>query len=375
MSRAHHKLVGEGKSGCVFDPPLPCVRGTTSASGEGIVGKVVARDRAGREVKKSAEIRKVDHDGAFSSRYLGVCEVDVDRSRAALETCGIQAIRGAGKGGLTQLMFDDAGESFKAWDKRSASSASPSASASACTPEILQVISASVTLFDGLARLAAHGLCHCDVHDGNVAVDAARRMRLIDFGRVTRLGDIFKWNGKPATYRWFNAPEQMLLMTPAMPWDERIAAIEYELRDRTPYLLGPLQHDQLVALAAELERRGGRHPPPSGGGRRGKEHRGHRHGHRGADAIAIAIADPAYASLAGKQDSYRLGMLLKNLLARRCAADDGTVPPIIPATLGVITDMNAFTRPDAAEAARLWRAACSSLLPTPPRASVSTTPR
>lgn len=172
--------LGEGSYGCVYEHPIPCraelARGRAEGRAEGkgdpkrrhhMVGKVLREKDAVIELKISTVLQVIpDWRNYFVLQSKADCNREnFARARVTLaDDCGI--IDRAKDSDLIQLISSYGGQTL--FD----------------TPvtQSFHFEAALRHMLEGATRLEEAGVCHFDLHEGNVVVGSGGVLRLIDFG-------------------------------------------------------------------------------------------------------------------------------------------------------------------------------------------------
>jgi hypothetical protein len=167
-----HK-VGEGSYGCVYQPPIPCkaeltrkaeAKAETKAKKRTrVVGKILREKNAEVELKLSTVLQAIPD---WKNYFILQEEADCDSSNFArarhtlASECGI--MDRAKNSDLIQLLSSYGGDTL--FD----------------TPitRDFKYVAAFRHMLEGGVRLESQGVCHFDIHEGNVV----QGLRLIDFG-------------------------------------------------------------------------------------------------------------------------------------------------------------------------------------------------
>lgn len=152
-SEQEHRIIGEGISGRVYRPELPCASGAKLCPDDKhCVGKVFKWDAdLATEQANHARVHAVDPAGDFTAVLYGDCATPIGN----------------------QLVYSDAGEPLEV-----------ASTGSMLRLGLLQVFENLQPLFGALAAMAERGLVHGDVHGSNIVFMPPRGpLRFIDFGR------------------------------------------------------------------------------------------------------------------------------------------------------------------------------------------------
>lgn len=162
--------LGEGSYGCVYETPIPCKAELTKANSKRhrhMVGKVLREKDAVVELKISTILQTVpDWKNYFVLQSQADCNpANFSRARVTLaDDCAI--IDRAQNSDLIQLISSYGGQTL--FD----------------TPvtKSFDFERALRHMLEGGVRLESAGVCHFDLHEGNVVVGSGEILRLIDFG-------------------------------------------------------------------------------------------------------------------------------------------------------------------------------------------------
>ena len=160
-------LLQEGSYGCAFTPSLPCKKSKARSKAARIVGKIIKKENAEVELSIGTLIRGIE---GWSNYYIIQEEDDCTKSN------------------FTQLRKEYA-QQCKLYRKSSDSKLTQLLSPYGGTPLRLYGITASFNFIDtlrhmleGVAKLNEQGICHFDLHEGNILVDTNDVCKVIDFG-------------------------------------------------------------------------------------------------------------------------------------------------------------------------------------------------
>ena len=253
------RILGSGKSGCVFDPAPPCAGGTVFKS----LGKLVRED-VSSELRIGRQIMRLPTASAYFSAATQVCVPetpvrDPDASKCEMLTkpekfdnypLGLLAVQDAGitlddyaQGNLQRLI-----DNYK---------------------------HIAIHLLEGLVVLHKNGIVHNDIHAGNILVDRLNVARFIDFGRSFKINEIRKWEDVNLSKRF--SPSYVLHPPELHTWTMIRAGIQpsvgirqmlekreyYQLQDRFPErfplesaILEFIQRDPILKKRQEALRAG-----------------------------------------------------------------------------------------------------------------------
>jgi len=173
MREGEPHLLQEGSYGCAFTPALPCKKTKSKQSGTRTVGKIIKPEHAKVELSIASLIQGID---GWESYYIiqekDSCSTANFKRLRKVYAQQCKLYRKTENAGLMQLLSPYGG-----------------------TPLRLYNIHASFSymatlrhMLEGVTKLNEQGICHCDLHEGNILVDINDTFKLIDFGAAF-LGD------------------------------------------------------------------------------------------------------------------------------------------------------------------------------------------
>ena len=165
------RKLAEGSYGCVYTPPVPCKKEGSHSSRT--IGKVLRQKNAVIELRISTVLRSIpDWQKYFLLQEKAACETsNFERVRPTLaRDCDI--IAKAHDSDLIQLLSPYGGQILFHTH---------------ITPEF-DYVGSLRHMLKAAVLLEEQGVCHYDLHDGNVTIDSKGTMRLLDFGS-SFLGD------------------------------------------------------------------------------------------------------------------------------------------------------------------------------------------
>ena len=183
------KLIQEGTYGCVVSPPLPCSSGPSGLSGPKgpkepkepktpqqtrTVGKIIRKKNSVNELKISTLVKSIPG----YARYYIVQEKDDCSTKDFSELRNkyqqqCKVYRQTASDQLVQLVSPYAGSPIR----------------SLGITDSFDFIGSLRHVLEGVSKLEEQGICHFDLHNGNVLVDFKGTFRFIDFGSAF-LGDL-----------------------------------------------------------------------------------------------------------------------------------------------------------------------------------------
>lgn len=169
------KVLGEGSYGCVVHPPIECKKSKLSKKNRSrAVGKLIRLRNAKTEIKMSTYLKAIpgweryyiveEKDDCTQSNFKEYRKLHMTQCKLLEKTYDTQLVQLlAPYGG--RMLFDIS-----------------------ITPTF-NYIKSFQHMLEGIDRLTKQGICHFDLHDGNILVDFHGTMRIIDFGSAF-LGDL-----------------------------------------------------------------------------------------------------------------------------------------------------------------------------------------
>lgn len=166
------EILGEGSYGCAFKGGIPCR--SERRSGSHVVGKILREKDAAIELNISAVLESVpDWKDYFVLQKEADCDAaNFSKARHDLATECTLLMR-TKDDDLVQLLSSYGGKTL--FDIPITQS--------------LDFEAGLRHMLEGCVRLAAQGVCHFDLHEGNVVSGVAGVLRLIDFGSAIQ-GDL-----------------------------------------------------------------------------------------------------------------------------------------------------------------------------------------
>ena len=168
------EVIGEGTYGCVIKPPIPCKKTKMSEKSKSrAIGKIIRLRNAKVEIKMSTYLKGIpgweryyiveDKDECSTTNFKEYRRIYADQCKVFDKVPDNQ---------LVQLLAPYGGKML--FDMN-------------VTPQFNYLRSLRHML-EGVSKLEKQGICHFDLHDGNILVDYHGTMRIIDFGSAF-LGD------------------------------------------------------------------------------------------------------------------------------------------------------------------------------------------
>ena len=166
------KVVQEGTYGCVVKPPLPCVK--TKAAKDN-VGKIIRKKDTDIELSIATLVKAIngwenyyvlqDEDNCSTQNFTKLRPMYASQCRVYTESENSE---------LVQLLSPFSGNPVYGLNATKISS--------------IDYIGSLKHLLTAVTKLNYQGICHFDLHENNILVDASGTMRIIDFGSAF-LGD------------------------------------------------------------------------------------------------------------------------------------------------------------------------------------------
>lgn len=180
MGEPKSLLIREGSYGCAFTPPLPCkkskaknAKNAKNAKKGRIVGKILKKKDAFIELSIAEIIRKIpDYQRYFLIQEKDNCTDENFKDMREKYKGECKIYRSSSKYDLLQLISPYGGESLL----------------HIRITEQFDFIGTLRHMLEAVELMNSKGLCHSDIHEGNILVDAHNTLRIIDFG-ATFLGD------------------------------------------------------------------------------------------------------------------------------------------------------------------------------------------
>ena len=237
MMTLTHKLLGQGRYGCVFEPPIPCKNGTTLT---GRVGKFIPDpEEANDEYLIMKKVAIIDPIGKYTNLMTEACDLDAEtleqiedikRCRSYNENRDNKTFK--------QLVYAHKGTSLDRCFKEGMSE------------EVL--LHGALYIAEGLHMLSNGGLCHLDLKPDNIIVGEDGSFRMIDFGLSAPLKYVY---GPECSYLWtqpycFHPPEFKLMAKKA--WSRNTHSFLVDRLHMIDLDVNTLE-DQINAYTEELQ--------------------------------------------------------------------------------------------------------------------------
>ncbi len=160
------KLIQEGSYGCAYTPPLPC-RKSKLKKRKSLVGKITKRKEAKVELSISTLIEGIPgYSRYFISEKEDTCDTKNFSSLRQTYSKTCELYDSSKDKNLIQLISSFGGRSLES------------------TPinARFDYVEVFRHLLEGIVLLHKQDICHSDIHEGNVLIDAKGTARFIDFG-------------------------------------------------------------------------------------------------------------------------------------------------------------------------------------------------
>ena len=161
----HSTLIQEGSYGCAFTPKLPCKK--SSKSDKRMVGKIIRKTNAKIELEAASLVQGIpgwqryyiiqEKDNCDTKNFQELREVYEDDCKT---------LRKAKDSSLIQLLSPYGGRSFH----------------SLAITSSFDFMRNLRHMLEGIELLEKQGICHYDLHEGNILVDNRGTFLIIDFG-------------------------------------------------------------------------------------------------------------------------------------------------------------------------------------------------
>jgi serine/threonine protein kinase len=161
------KLIQEGSYGCAFTPPLPCKKGKKLKGKKKIVGKILKKKDAEIELSISNLIEGIPgYSRYFIVEVQDNCSAqNFSRLRSEYASmCKLYAKRSDNE--LVQLLSAFGGRSLE----------------KTLITDKFDFVNLMTHVLEGVVLLHKQGICHGDIHEGNVLIAPNGTPRIIDFG-------------------------------------------------------------------------------------------------------------------------------------------------------------------------------------------------
>jgi len=159
------KVIQEGSYGCVLSPPLKCKK--SKLKSQRTVGKVIRIKNSKVELSLATLVRSIPgYDRYFVISDEEPCDSKNFDAHRAVYGRLCKVYRTSADSQLTQLISPYAGSTVRNMNLTSS----------------FDFIGAFRHVLEGVSLLNGQGICHFDLHDGNVLVDFRGTFRIIDFG-------------------------------------------------------------------------------------------------------------------------------------------------------------------------------------------------
>jgi serine/threonine protein kinase len=160
------KLIQEGSYGCAFNPPIPCKKSKQKRK-KSLVGKVMKKSNAEVELSISTLITGIPgYKRFFVVQEKDTCTSKNFSNHRAIYQSMCEVYDKTANKDLLQLLSSFGGRSLELTTITSQ----------------FDFIGIFRHVLEGISLLHKQGICHCDIHEGNIVIDPKGTPRLIDFG-------------------------------------------------------------------------------------------------------------------------------------------------------------------------------------------------
>ena len=165
------KRIGRGRYGCVFDPPLLCIKKTRNPGEKHLVGKITNKADADKEVSISQSLQSLPD----ATRYFILVEDScvpkprTQQQEPDLKKCQIAS--GKKYDSMVQLIMPYAGRTLQSIPKRASS---------------IDFFAVGQHLLEAATYLLLKGIVHLDLHAQNIVTTNLFTPKILDFGAAYR---------------------------------------------------------------------------------------------------------------------------------------------------------------------------------------------
>ena len=173
-------IIGEGSYGCVFDKPLKCAGKKKLQIKKDRLGKITLAYDAAQEVHISNTLRKAPlWQNFFILTDPESCKLAPikEQTEKQLNECG-PLVRE-----VQRIQYSDMKQIFLPWGGRQFGSILHS---NDIRPEKFDFYNFMIHILKGVGTMTLAGVCHFDIHPGNILVDQNKVARIIDFAMSFR---------------------------------------------------------------------------------------------------------------------------------------------------------------------------------------------
>lgn len=242
------RFVGEGSYGCVFSPPPKCnEKKQNKTTSRGLIGKVFRHtDNAHDERKQQDIVHLIDPTGDFTIPLIGECTVSVFKDTDEVLKCRLISKAGI-RDKYAQLVYKKGGQ-----DLNDVAKSMANATDLRRKNAFVRMFFALRPIIAGVGKVHSAGYVHSDLKlDNMLWDDKTRKLTLIDFGLMTKVGDVFnKTNKELLLYPYLSYPPEFVLYGLSLQHKPRYPDFEKQfLKSLSHYLK---MHKYIVVAKEEL---------------------------------------------------------------------------------------------------------------------------
>jgi hypothetical protein len=182
------KVIGRGGFGCVFRPPLKCIG--KEVLDEGWVSKVLKIKYANEEYDEYKIINDIDPEFKFHLNIKKPCSIDLshvptlneirDSSRDKCKSIFNIPVLDIGRK-YKVIQIEDGGMSLYDFMRTEFDTRSKE--------QFVECLKGYLNVFRGLKKMSENGYLHADIKQDNILINSDLKMKLTDFGLMTKLED------------------------------------------------------------------------------------------------------------------------------------------------------------------------------------------
>ena len=192
------RLLGQGRYGCAFDPPLVC-KDKKSSSTTRTIGKITHKEDAITEIKVSQDLSQIPYAQEYFILINSVCKPESRDKQvdSELKDCDSEFVKKKRLTDLLQIEMPFGGESLSCVIPNMCLN---KLSRKNIIPHHFSIVQ---HLLEAGTLLLVGGFVHYDMHMGNILYDSNHVVRLIDFGLSWKV-DQLNENTLRELYRQYN---------------------------------------------------------------------------------------------------------------------------------------------------------------------------
>ena len=189
METSTSKLVEKGTYGCAFSPPLPCKKTKATKKKGKLIGKVTTkRDETDVELSISNLVSAIpNYSSYFIVQEIDNCTPSNFAQLRKTYATSCPQIKDSADTDLTQLLSFHGGTDLHRLQ----------------FPSNFQMKSSLRHVLQAVQLLQKQGICHSDLHSGNLVRDIRGTLRILDFGSAF-LGDTVSENFVKRYLTWYS---------------------------------------------------------------------------------------------------------------------------------------------------------------------------